>query len=383
MSPGATELATGVPMPRLSDSMEEGTIVRWLVADGAEVDRGEEIVEIETDKATMAFEAPASGRLRIVAGAEATVAVGEPIARIGDGADEEAPAAPAVAATAERPRVSPVARRLAAERGIDLAAVTGSGPGGRILKEDVLAAAAPAVPAPAAPPSEVATVTGARGAARREEPTRAQAIVARRMAEARATVPEFPVAIEVEFSAAIELRRQLKDMLHPAPTLNDLIVAAVARTLRSHPRLNAAYVDGGFDLYDEVNVGIAVAVDDDLVVPVIAGADRLSLADVAARSRELVERTRSGAVTPPELAGGTFTISNLGMFGISWFQPIVNPPQAAILGVGGVAGHGEAPPTLSLTLVSDHRIVYGAHAARFLSDLRDLLENPLALVVSA
>jgi pyruvate dehydrogenase E2 component (dihydrolipoamide acetyltransferase) len=362
-------------MPRLSDSMEEGTILVWMKQVGDEVAIGEEIVEIETDKAGMAFEAPAAGALRIVALAEETVAVGEPIARIGDGAEEQAAAPPAAPADAGRPRISPVARRLAAERGIDLASVTGSGPGGRILKEDVLAVAPP-------PPSQSTVVTGARGAARREEPTRSQAIVARRMAEARATVPEFPVAIDVEIAAAAELRRQLKGMLHPAPTLNDLIVAAVARTLRSHPRLNAAYVDGGFDLYDEVNVGIAVAVEDDLVVPVIDGADRLSLAEIAARSRELVERTRSGEVTPPELAGGTCTISNLGMFGISWFQPIVNPPQAAILGVGGIASRGKGPPTLSLTLVSDHRIVYGAHAARFLADLRALLESPLSLVVS-
>ncbi|MBS1881337.1 MAG: 2-oxo acid dehydrogenase subunit E2 [Actinobacteria bacterium] len=373
-------------MPRLSDSMEEGTILRWLVADGAEVERDEEIAEIETDKATMAFEAPVAGRLRIIVAAEESVGVGELIARIGEevgdeeavaGADEKPGAIPRTAAPAPSSagsRVSPVARRLAAELGIDLEGVVGSGPGGRILKEDVAAvAAASAPPAPA---------TTARGGTRRERPSRAQALVARRMAEASATVPAFPVTVEVAIGAVAELRRQLKAAWDPAPTVNDVIVAAVARTLRSHPRLNAAWVDGGFIFYGEVNIGVAVEAGDELVVPVLAGADRLPLATLAARSRDLVERTRSGAITPPELAGGTFTISNLGMFGISWFQPIVNPPQAAILGVGGISTGHEGRAAISLTLASDHRVVYGAHAARFLDDLRRLLESPLPLVAS-
>ncbi len=398
MSAGSAQAAaTVVPMPRLSDSMEEGTIVRWLVADGGEVSRGEEIVEIETDKATMSFEAQDSGTLWIIAAAEETVAVGEPIARIGGGEEKEA-AEPRPRSSFERNtrpnderspggvsgdrvKVSPVARRLAAERGVDLAAIAGSGPGGRILKEDVLRAAEAPAPAPAEAAAAVAP-TGARGASRRQQPTRSQALVARRMAEARATIPEFPVTIEVEIAAAADLRRQLAAILEPAPTLNDLMVAAVARTLPAHPRLNAAYVDGGFELYDEVNVGVAVAVEEELIVPVIAAANRLSLAEIAGHGKRLIERTRSGEVTPPELAGGTFTISNLGMFGISWFQPIVNPPQAAILGVGGIAGRDSAAPTISLTLVSDHRIVYGAHAARFLADLRALLESPLPLAVA-
>jgi pyruvate dehydrogenase E2 component (dihydrolipoamide acetyltransferase) len=390
-----TGSALVVPMPRLSDSMEEGVIVRWLVADGETVKRGQEIVEIETDKATMAFEAPAEGPIWIVAADEAVVAVGDPIARIGGGA--EAPAAPLAAEVVAEPaesapaadpaapsaevRISPVARRLARDRGVDLAAVAGSGPGGRILKQDILAAASGApIPAPASG-ADQAPQTGARGGSRRQEPSRSQAIVARRMAEARATVPEFPVSIEVAMGSVIELRRQLKTVLDPAPTLNDFITVAVARTLPANPRLNAGYIDGGFEFFEDVNLGIAVAADDELLVPVIRGADRLSLDDLAAESRRLVERIRSGAITPPDLAGGTFTISNLGMFGISSFQPIVNPPQAAILGVGGIGpAVGERPPTMSLTLVSDHRIVYGAHAARFLAQLRDLLESPIALL---
>jgi pyruvate dehydrogenase E2 component (dihydrolipoamide acetyltransferase) len=175
----------------------------------------------------------------------------------------------------------------------------------------------------------------------------------------------------------------LKVKLEPAPTLNDLLTVAVARTLVLHPRLNAAYVDGGFEFYDEVNVGIAVAVEDELIVPVLANADRLSLGELAELSRQLVERTRTGAITPRELDGGTFTISNLGMFAISSFQPIVNPPQAAILGVGGIQQTGDGAAAMSLTLVSDHRIVYGAHAARFLGSLRELLEAPAAVLVPA
>jgi pyruvate dehydrogenase E2 component (dihydrolipoamide acetyltransferase) len=379
MTASTSETAVAVvSMPRLSDSMEEGTIVRWLLADGEFVSRGQEMVEIETDKATMSYEAPAGGPLRILVGAGGTAAVGDPIARIGGDRDF------AASGTATAIRISPIARRLAVERGIDLATVTGTGPRGRVLKEDVLRAGASRGDdaAPAAPPGP-AVLTGARGSARRQALTRTQQIVARRMSEARATVPEFPIVAAVEMTAVIELRRQLEGVLQPAPTMNDVLVAAVARTLPAHPRLNAAYVDGGFELFEEVNVGIAVAVDDELLVPVLSGADKLSLAEIATRSRRLVERTRGGAVTPPELAGGTFTISNLGMFGISWFQPIVNPPQAAILGVGGIApGRAEQPPTMNLTLVSDHRIVYGAHAARFLADLRDLLQSPLALFAS-
>jgi len=386
-----------VPMPRLSDSMEEGLIVRWLVADGEAVERGQEIVEIETDKATMSFEAPVAGPLWTIVAEEASVAVGDPIARIGGGAEDTArdagaPApdagdsAPAAAtASAGKLRISPVAKRLAAEHGVDLAAVSGSGPGGRIVKQDVLAAAAAAPAGPGAEPRtaapEPAAPTGARGGSQRLEPTRSQAVVARRMAESRATVPEFPVQIEVEFGAAVELRRQLKELLDPAPTLNDFVTLAVARTLRAHPRLNAGYVDAGFELYDEVNVGIAVAVADELLVPVVRGVDQLSLEQLAAESKRLAERARSGAITPPEMAGGTFTISNLGMFGVTSFQPIVNPPQAAILGVGGISpSGGERGPLLNLTLVSDHRIVYGAHAARFLAELCDLLERPAALL---
>ncbi len=391
MSAPTSQQAVIVAMPRLSDSMEEGTIVNWLVEDGQVVERGQEIVEIETDKATMVYEAPASGPLWILAGSEETVVVGDPIASIGAerGATAEQPATPAPEAAVAEPeeaapagpadgvRVSPVARRLAAERGVDLAALVGSGPGGRILKQDVLDA--PAAPSAAAD----GAAGGARGSSRREEPTRTQAIVARRMSEARATVPDFPTCIEIRISAALALREQLAGVLDPVPTMNDFLVAAVARTLTAHPRLNASFADGGFVYFDEVNVGIAVAVGDELLVPVIAGAESLPLASIAAESRRLVERTRSGAVTPPDLAGGTFTISNLGMFGISSFQPIINSPQAAILGVGGISPASDGrPAAMTLTLVSDHRIVYGAHAAKFLADLRDLLESPLALVAA-
>ncbi len=389
---GSAGTATMVTMPRLSDSMEEGTIVAWLVADGETVGRGQEIVEIETDKATVGYDSPAAGPLHIIAASGAAVPVGEPIAQVGDGppaapgggSNGEDPAAsepvePAPAAAAEAgpetdgaARVSPVARRLAASRGIDVATIAGTGPAGRILKADVLAALAASGPSTA----------GARGASRRQEPSRIQQLIARRMAEARATIPEFPVSIEVEAAAAVAFRAQLAGLDEPPPSYNDLVVAAVARALPGHPRLNASYTDAGFEFFEQVNIGIAVASGEDLIVPTIERADQLTLAEIAAASRRLAERVRSGAVTPPELAGGTFTVSNLGMYGITSFQPIINPPQAAILGVGAIRESSVTPPSMTLTLVSDHRIVYGADAAGFLAAVRKLLQNPVRLLVS-
>jgi pyruvate dehydrogenase E2 component (dihydrolipoamide acetyltransferase) len=422
-----------VVMPRLSDSMEEGTIIRWLKADGDEVRRGEEILEIETDKATMPYEADADGRLSIAVPAGEVVAVGAPIATIGDAA---AAAAPAVARTRSNGggrdgalNASPVARRIAARLGVDLAAMSGTGPYGRILKADVVTAsvavapaAAPApvpaarvevapapaarvevAPAPAArveaapvpaapvpaPAAEVSPAEGERAAGSTTQAlTRTQSLIARRMAESRATVPDFTLELDVDMTAAIELRSRLKAIASHAPSLNDIVVKACAVVLRRHPRANGSYRDGRFELHEHVNVGFAVAAPDALIVPVIRDADVKSLGAVAAETRRLAERVRSGAVTPPELSGGTFTVSNLGMFGIDRFVGIINPPQAAILCVGAVAdravvrdGQVVVSRTMTLTLACDHRILYGADAAAFLSDLRAALEEPLRLAL--
>ncbi len=411
-----------VVMPRLSDSMEEGTILRWLVEDGATVARGDEIAEIETDKANMTYEADAAGAFQRVAAEGDTLPIGELIARIGDGSAPaprpaaEAPAAaeqpaepepapapspsmPAVGERSEangRVKASPVARRLAREQGVDLAAVAGTGPGGRIVKADVEAAAsASAAPAVAAAPAPGPVAPGERGGGKGEttieELTRTQQTIARRMAEAKATVPDFQVSTEVDMAAAVAVREQLKTLAadeHPAPSFNDFVVKAAALALREFPRANGAYRDAKFELYERVNVGVAVAAENALIVPTIFDADQKSLGEIALEAKALAARVRAGSITPPELSGGTFTVSNLGMFGVTEFTAIVNAGQAAILAVGAlrdvpVVVDGAVVPgkRMTLTLVSDHRILYGADAAQLLARIRALLEAPLGLAL--
>ena len=417
-------------MPRLSDSMEEGTILKWLRGSGDRVGRGDELVEIETDKANMTYEAEAEGVLAIVAKEGETLPVGALIARLADApvdgaaeppqaggasqpvagvpaerpvaasepmpvAEPVPPAQPSDApqrvpdadrdsaegAPAGRPKASPVARRMARELGVELGDVPGSGPGGRVVKSDVAAAAGAASPARAGTAKGDVTV---------QEPTRLQQTVARRMAESKATAPDFVLHVDVAMDAAVALREELKDSDGPTPSYNDLVVKAAAGALRDFPRANAAYRDGRFELYSRVNVGVAVASDDALVVPVVFDADTKPLARIAAETRSLAERVRSGVITPPELSGGTFTVSNLGMYGMGRIVPVINPPQAAILGVGAIderpvvrAGAVVPGHVMPLTLVCDHRILYGADAAAFLARIRERLERPLGLVLEA
>jgi pyruvate dehydrogenase E2 component (dihydrolipoamide acetyltransferase) len=425
--------ATEVLMPKLSDSMEEGTILSWLVPAGTEVAVGQDLLEVETDKANMTVEAEGSGIVEILVGEGETIAVGTPVARLGGevpAAGPEVPPGPAPGsplaplpepAPADRPesapedptpdpgearRSTPLARRLARAHGISLDSLAaGSGIGGRIVKADVLAAAGiePA-PAPKAPPAAApapargdagagaaATVETAKGGSTPIELTRLQEVIARRMAEAKATVPHFQVETEVRMDAAIALRAELKAIAGeaPAPSFNDMILKAAALALRSHPKANGSYVNGAFELHDRVNVGMAVAADDALIVPTIFDADTKSLGEIGRDSRRLAARVREGSVTPPELAGGTFTVSNLGMFGMTAISPVINPPQAAILGVGAMrsilrrdADDQIVDSTLmTLTLSCDHRILYGAEAAEFLAAIRDLLEAPLRVAL--
>jgi pyruvate dehydrogenase E2 component (dihydrolipoamide acetyltransferase) len=229
----------------------------------------------------------------------------------------------------------------------------------------------------------------AKGAAEVHELGRLQRTVARRMAESRATVPDFELRCEVDMTAAVELRGRLRDVADPVPSYNDFVVKAAALALREFPRVNASYRDGAVETYERVNVGIAVAAEDALVVPNIFDADRLSLGEIARKSRELATRVRGGSISPGELSGGTFTVSNLGMFGIDSFSAVINPPQAAILAVGSLkpravvleSGDVAARPTILLTLACDHRVLYGADGAKFLSRVRELLERPDALVL--
>ena len=416
-----------VTMPRLSDSMEEATIARWLVADGERVTAGTELAEVETDKATVTFEAEAEGVLKQLAREGDTVPLGGLVARIAVAGEEAgdvapgaagaaaaqpaasggasggagaqatppAPATTAAPSTGGRPGASPLARRLAARLGVDLAGLTGTGPRGRIVRADVEQAAnGAAAPEPAsaaeAPKAPAPAADGAKGAAEQVALSRTQQLIARRMAESRATVPDFDVSADVDMEEAWALRAQLKASAaegEVVPSLNDLVVLACGRALAEQPNANAAYRDGALERYARVNVGVAIATPDSLVVATVFDADRRSLGAIARATRELAVRVRDGAVTPPELAGATFTVSNLGMFGVDAFTAVINPPQAAILAVGAIKpravvrdGEVVARRTMTITLSTDHRILYGADAARFVARVRELLERPLALL---
>ena len=414
-----TAAATAVTMPELSEGMESGTIIAWLAEDGQQVAVGDELLEVETDKAAMTVAAEASGVLQIVAAVNAVVTVGDVIARIGgvaaaatpdrvsfEAASEPvvqaAPVAPAPAAPAangaasSEVRATPVARRVAHQHGVDLSTVAGTGPGGRVVRSDVERAAGlePSTPPAAAtrprPTPEPTAPKGhsAKGAVRVEELTRVQTVVARRMTESKATAPEFVLGVDVDMEAAIALRNQLGELAGDGkpPSYNDFVVRASALALRAFPHANGAYAGGRFELYEHVNVGIAVAAAGALVVPTIFDADKKSLREIGRDSRRLAGRVRDASVTPPELAGGTFTVSNLGMFGISEFISILNPPQAAILSAGemkrtAVEWDGEIAlrHVMKLRLTCDHRILYGADAAGFLQRIKQLLEQPLAM----
>jgi pyruvate dehydrogenase E2 component (dihydrolipoamide acetyltransferase) len=373
-----------VVMPRLSDSMEEGTIVRWLKQDGEHVAQGEPLAEVETDKATVTFDADADGTLQILAGEGESVAIGGLIARIGH-ATESAPASPRE--ENGRVKASPLARRVARETGVDLSQLAGTGPGGRIVKADVSAAApAPAPPPPAAPPAR-----GNKGTVTIQQPSRTQVQIAQRMAESKATIPDFALHAEVDMEQAVALRGQLRKLARAGdvvPSYNDLVVKACGLALREHPRANAAYRDGAFECYERVNVGIAVAAEDSLIVPTVFDADRKSLLEIAHEARTLADRVRQRVITPAELSSATFTVSNLGMYGVASFAAIINPPQAAILAVGELRelpvvrdGQVVAGSRISLVLTCDHRILYGAPAAEFLARVRQLLEQPLNLLL--
>jgi len=453
-----------IVMPRLSDSMEEGTILTWLKDVGDEIGVGDEIVEIETDKANMAYESDVAGTLtELLAKEGETLPIGAPIARVGsNGEGPSAPAAGPVAADeaaqsagpdtgeggalraklsstppspappaggtaqiaaqgqaaptdGQRVKASPVARRLAEERGLDLSSVAGSGPGGRIVKSDVEAAAASAggagaggprteaPPPPAGPPAAAAGPAAApispssvspetaKGQVTHEDLSKTQQVIARRMAESKATAPHFYLEAEIDMSRAVEARARVKAAAgegEVVPSFNDMVVKACAIALREHPRANAAYRDGRFELYSRVNVGVAVAAQDALVVPTLFDADRKGLRQIATEARALAQRVRDGSITPPELSGATFTVSNLGMYGIDSFAAVINPPQAAILAVGAIRerpvvrdGELTAAHMLSVNLACDHRILYGAPAAEFLTRVRALLEEPLALAL--
>jgi pyruvate dehydrogenase E2 component (dihydrolipoamide acetyltransferase) len=408
--------------------MEEGTIIRWLASEGASIERGQELVEIETDKASMTYEADQSGTLHILAKEGDTLPVGASIAELlapgehpqsssaapapphehelaytppasesaqspsaaGDprtdpGSAGETSTAPTPPARGERVKASPLARRLASTHGVDISALSGSGPGGRIVRADVERATQAAMQTGVQAPSQ------SKGQTQIIELSRTQSLVARRMAEAKATIPEFTLQRVIDMECAVQLREQLKalDTLdgQTVPSFNDMVLKACALALREHPRANATYKDGRFELHTRVNIGVAVAVNDALLVPVIHDADERSIWEIAAQARALASSAREGTITPPQLAGATFSVSNLGMYGIDSFTAIIAPGQAAILAVGALAPRAAAVEgeltirhTMTLTLTCDHRILYGAEAAQLLDLVRARLEQPLSLL---
>ena len=485
-------------MPKLSDTMEEGTILQWLAKDGEAVEKGQAIVEIETDKANMTVEAPESGALRLLAAEGDVLAVGEPIAEIGEGAGaapaaadgdepqidlpddenegealaaeeareeddgrteipladdgtageigaelgpeetypgaraadaaEEEPDAevaepepaperrPVVAPAAgdgqahdggERVKASPLARRLAGELGVDIAEVRGTGPDGRIVRADVEAAArgdegarraragratGAATSAPASGAGEEAPAPERREAAPGERVplTRLQRTIASRMVASMTEAPQFALARDVDATEAVALRRQLVEAAPEGegPSLNDLVVRAVAMAAAERPDAVSRFDGDALVRPDGVHVGIAVAVERGLLVPVIRDADRKGVGQIAREARDLIARTRDGSITPAELEGSVVSVSNLGMYGIDRFTAIINPPEAAILAVGRaaprpVARDGEVVvrEMMTLTLSIDHRAVYGADGAAFLARVAELLERPGALVL--
>jgi pyruvate dehydrogenase E2 component (dihydrolipoamide acetyltransferase) len=442
-----------VIMPKMGDAMEEGTLLRWLKQVGDEIAVGDPLAEIETDKVSLEIEATEAGVLsKTYVDEGATVPIGTPIAAIGEesadvaastqpaaaaedaapvepepaaepepvaaastGANGRAtadvpapaavPAAPVAAATGsgERLRASPLVKRLAAEHGIDLSSVTGTGPGGRIVRDDIAAlltgaprvspapdqteAPAPAQAPAAAPPATPGPTGRPAGVAR--ELSKIRRTTGRRMAESKAAAPHFYVTSEVDMAPAAALREQINAQ---APddaakvSFNDLIIKAAALALREFPNLNASLENDQLVEHSNIDINVAVAIEGGLIAPFVPDADQKGLITIARMTKDLVGRARNGGLTPDEYQGGTFTISNLGMFDVGEFIAIINPPQAAILAIGSimdvpVVEGGEIVPgkRMNITLSADHRVTDGAEVARYLQAVKRYLENPLTI----
>ena len=419
-----------INMPKLSDTMEEGTIVEWKKKSGDEVKSGDVLAEVESDKATFDLEADADGVLQILVEQGVPAKIGAPIATIGDANAAPAKAEPAKPKPPEKPKeaegpappapqaappprerggvaepparerggengtdvkASPLARRLAEEMGVDLASLKGSGPEGRIVKEDVMAAGA-RPKADRRRPQPAASERPAGPDVELVEPTRMQATIARRMAEAKSTIPEFQVTVEARVDLAVSLRQQLKDSVPGAEkvTMTDFLVRACALALRKFPEVNSSWVDGKFQRKRSINIGLAVAPSQGmgLLVPVVHEADLKDIIQISIESRQVIERARSGRPSEGDLSGATFSISNLGMYGVDEFTAIINPPEAAILAVGAIKdvpvvqdGNIVAGKVMRMTLSVDHRVFYGATAAQFMAEVKRLIENPVTLLV--
>ena len=451
-------------MPKMGDAMEEGTLLRWIKSEGDEVEEGDPIAEIETDKVSMELEAEDSGTLaQLIAEEGQDVPVGEAIAFIqgegeevpeqsgggaqaeeeAEGSDDggEAQAQTATEAEDQQPeageepsgdgaqptggtdgqvRASPIVRRLARENNLDLSRIEGSGPQGRIVERDVRAALesgeAPTtdgqadgqaegqaqVEAPGEVDAEQASQQGFQPAQLPEpteapgtqlmEPTRMQRVIAERMTEAKQHIPHFYATVEVRMDAAMALRKQLNEQLEEEGlklSVNDFVLKACAVALRNYPNLNALYTSKGIELHEKVDMAMAVALDAGLITPVIRDIASKGLATISRESKDLATRAREGGLKPEEYQGGTFTVSNMGMFGVESFTAIINPPQAAIVAVSSIEQrpsydeNGELVPGnfMKLTLSADHRIANGRDGALYMSEVKRTLENPVLLMV--
>ncbi|HJZ79855.1 MAG TPA: pyruvate dehydrogenase complex dihydrolipoamide acetyltransferase [Pyrinomonadaceae bacterium] len=433
-------MATQVVMPKLSPTMEEGQLARWLKKEGDNVSMGEPLAEIDTDKATMEMQALSNGVLRKILIHEGESApLGQPIAIIGT-ADEDiselvksagsakpAPAAaekPAAAAAAveEMPKpepqtaptisadgngsqaaaptgrvlISPIAARMAAEAGLDLNSLRGSGPGGRIVKSDIEAAKSQKAAAPA---RKLAPLTVPRAtqpgvvygpSAYRDEPmSEMRRTIARRLVTSLGPVPHFFLTSEIDMERAADMRRSINELYPDAKvSINDLIIKVAAVSLIQHPQVNASFQDKTVRYYEHADVGVAVATENGLITPVVRAAELKSLVEIAGEVRELADRARARKLKPEEYLGATFSISNLGMFGIEEFTAVINPPEGAILAVGAMAPKPVAREneiairqTMRVTMSCDHRVIDGAVGAKFLQTFKQIMENPLYLFV--
>ena len=397
-------MPTNVIMPALGVAQEKGTLINWLKAQGQAVSKGEPLMEVETDKATVEIEAVASGILaNVTAAAGDEVPVGQTIALIlapGETVPETTTAAssasvkeistPASAESKLDPKIenpnsappvsgsrvlaSPAAKRIAREEGIDLGTINGSGPQGSVLAADLRRAKGKQAPEP-----------GTAHRVNRLVPlSPMRRIVGERMTQSKQNAPHFYISMDIDMTAVVRARNSWKQSGERVlPSINDFILSACARTLRDFPTLNSRFIDNSIELLPEINLGMAVALEEGLVVPVIRNADRLSLTDLAQQSRQLSEKAQHKKLIPFDYEGGTFTVSNLGMLGVDCFVAIINPPQCAILAVGRVAPRAVADEVgiavrsmMTATLSADHRIVDGAIAARFLTDIKRRMENP-------
>ncbi|HEU0253501.1 MAG TPA: pyruvate dehydrogenase complex dihydrolipoamide acetyltransferase [Pyrinomonadaceae bacterium] len=433
-------MATKVIMPKLSPTMEEGQISRWLKKEGDKVSMGEPLAEIDTDKATMEMQALANGVLRkILIGEGQSAPLGQTIAIIGEANEDiaslvsEAPAAAApkqeekkeepaqkqeqpapaqpqakaaAAATAAQPArvdngrptdsgrmiVSPLAARMAAEAGIDLRSLQGSGPGGRIIKRDIEAAISQPKTAPQTFPRAVETGRFQQAGASpyHDEPaSEIRKVIAKRLVTSLGPVPHFFLTTEIEMDRAAEMRKGI-NALDPELkiSVNDIIIKVAAAALIQHPAVNASFQEKIVRYYERADVGVAVAIEDGLITPVIRSADQKSLSEIAAEVRELAERARSRRLKPEEYTGATFSVSNLGMFGIDEFTAVINPPEGAILAIGAMTQKPVVRDNeivvrqmMRVTMSCDHRVIDGATGAKFLQTFKKILENPLYLVV--